>query len=71
MTTRFLRLPEVKFRTGLSRSTIYQMISENRFPRPTPLGARSVGWLDQQISTWIENTINKNPSIPAKKGGEK
>ena len=37
---RFLRLPEVQGRTGLSRSTIYVRLSEGRFPRPVSLGAR-------------------------------
>ena len=30
---RFLRLPEVMARTGLSRSTIYVRLDEERFPR--------------------------------------
>jgi predicted DNA-binding transcriptional regulator AlpA len=37
---RFLRLPEVLERTGLSRSTIYVRLAEGRFPRPA--GARPV-----------------------------
>ena len=31
------RLPAVKARTGLSRSTIYLRIAEGTFPRPIPL----------------------------------
>lgn len=41
---RFLRLPEVKALTGMSRSTIYLYISEGRFPCPVRLGARMVAW---------------------------
>ena len=36
---RILRLPLVRERTGLSRSSIYLRISEGRFPRPVSLGA--------------------------------
>ena len=34
---RFVRLPEVKQLTGLSRSTLYRLISEDRFPASVPL----------------------------------
>jgi predicted DNA-binding transcriptional regulator AlpA len=36
---RFLRLPEVVNRIGLSRSSIYRGISEKTFPAPYVLGA--------------------------------
>ena len=45
---RILRLQEVKFRTGLSRSSIYLAIKNNLFPRPVNLGIRSVGLFFEQ-----------------------
>ncbi len=57
-TTRILRLPNVKSRTGLSRSTIYALIKDKRFPKYINLGARSVGWLESEIEAWIESRIN-------------
>ena len=36
---RFLRLPEVVSRIGLSRSSIYRQIAEKTFPKPYVLGA--------------------------------
>lgn len=56
---KFLRLSDVKERTGLSRSTIYLNISKNIFPRPISLGARCVGWLESEIDAWIQNRIEK------------
>lgn len=50
---KFLRLPEVKTRTGLSRSTIYALMGQDRFPRLVPLGMRCVGWLESEIDAWI------------------
>ena len=38
MDARMLRRPEVETRTGLSRSTIYAMISEGTFPKPIRSG---------------------------------
>ena len=52
-----LRLPDVKLRTGLSRSTIYSRMSEGAFPRPIPLGGRSVGWLEPEVRDWIAHKL--------------
>ena len=54
---RFLRLPEVLARTGLSRSTIYVRLEQGRFPRPVSLGDRAVGWVESEIDEWISNRI--------------
>ena len=55
--TRFLRLPEVQGRTGLSRSTIYVRLAQGRFPRPVSLGARAVGWVEAEVDGWIRERI--------------
>ena len=52
-----LRLPAVKARTGLSRSTIYLRISKGQFPRPISLGGRAVGWNSVEINDWINQQI--------------
>ncbi len=52
-----LRLPIVKDRTGLSRSTIYLKISNGTFPKQIKLGERAVGWLDSDIEQWIDEKI--------------
>lgn len=52
-----LRLPEVKARCGLSRSAIYQQISERRFPLPVAISARSVGWVEAEVDSWIAHQI--------------
>jgi prophage regulatory protein len=57
MATNILRLPTVKARTGLSRSTIYLRISEGRFPRPVSLGSRAVGWIETEINDWLAERI--------------
>ena len=55
-----LRLPEVKSRTGLPRSTIYLRISQGTFPLPISLGARSVGWIASEIEEWISHRITQS-----------
>ena len=51
---RFLRVPDVLARIGVSRSTLYQWLSEGRFPPSIPLGPRSVAWLERDVTEWIE-----------------
>jgi len=57
MSHRILRLPAVKERVGLSRSTVYLKISKGEFPRPISLGDRAVGWLDEDINSWLSKKI--------------
>ena len=54
---RFIKLPQVINITGLSRSSIYLAISEGRFPTQINLGARSIGFLESEIITWMEHQI--------------
>ena len=51
----FLRLKAVMAKTGLSRSSLYEMIAEGRFPRQVPLSERRVGWRVSEVQRWIDN----------------
>ena len=55
--TRFLRLPEVMARTGLSRSTIYLRVAAGCFPQPVSLGGRAVGWIEAEVDEWVRERI--------------
>lgn len=50
---RIIRLKQVTDCTGLARSTIYKYIAECTFPKPVPLGERSVGWVEKEVHDWI------------------
>ena len=54
------RLPEVMARTGLSRSTIYNLVSKGKFPSQINLGPRAVGWVESEIVDWIEERIDES-----------
>jgi prophage regulatory protein len=56
------RLPDVIGQTGLSRSTLYELIRRGDFPRQIRLGPRAVGWVDSDIDDWIRRRIEiSNP----------
>jgi prophage regulatory protein len=52
-----LRRPQVEQRTGLPRSSLYEYIKDGRFPRPVRLGPRAVGWLESEVSDWINTRV--------------
>ena len=56
---RILRRKEVEEKTGLARSTIYSWMKreEGAFPKPIRLGARSVGWLEEEIDAWLDERL--------------
>ncbi len=60
-----LRLPSVKSRTGMSRSSIYNAVKEGTFPRQINLGPRAVGWLESSIDAWIQGRIELSSKVAA------
>jgi len=57
MTHTILRLPQVKIRVGLSRSSIYLAVSQGTFPKPVSLGVRAVGWLESEVDAWLSQRV--------------
>ena len=54
----FIRLPQVKELTCLSKSSIYRLIEEGDFPKQIPLGARSVVWVKSHVEDWCSQKVN-------------
>lgn len=52
---KIIRLKTVLGRTGLSRSTIYRMITSGSFPRQRRIGIQATGWYQSDIEEWISN----------------
>ena len=64
-----LRFPNVKARTGLSRSTIYLRISRGTFPAPVSLAGRPVGWIAAEVNAWLTVRIAQRWLIRARGTG--
>lgn len=52
---KMLRRKAVEDKTGLSRSTIYAMMSDGKFPRPYRIGRRAVAWKESDLIEWLES----------------
>jgi len=52
-----MRLPTVKGRVGLGRTSIYEKIKEGNFLKPVRIGDRMVAWDSEAIDSWIEKQI--------------
>jgi prophage regulatory protein len=53
----FVRLPDVKAVTGLSKSSLYALIRANNFPAPVRLGPRTVAWVRSEIKQWAAERV--------------
>lgn len=52
---KILKLPQVIEATGLSKSTIYVLISRGEFPAQIKLSERASGWLESDVDEWIDS----------------
>lgn len=55
----FMRLPEVKAATGLSKSSIYALGRAKLFPEPVPLGLRMVAWVRSEVQAWAAERVRQ------------
>ena len=60
MADRHLRRPAVQELTGLSRSTIYELMAKGAFPRPIRLTAKAVAWPESAIANWLAQRPTSN-----------
>jgi prophage regulatory protein len=55
---RILPIEEVFNRTGLRRTSIYDLVKRGLFPPPVSLGAvRRVGFVESEVNAWISDRI--------------
>ena len=53
-------LSVVSNKTGISRSLIYRLMDEGRFPRSVPIaGTRRRGWNSHRVQEWINHQLSK------------
>jgi prophage regulatory protein len=53
----FMRLAQVLQETGLSKSTVYDLVKKGEFPSGIRLAEKAVGWVDTEVKAWQEERI--------------
>ena len=53
MPDRFIREPEVRRTTGLSRTTRWRLERAGRFPSRRRISANAVAWLESEVQDWL------------------
>lgn len=61
---RIIRLKEVMTMTGLSRSTLYNLLAEEKFPKSVSLGDRARGFVLSEVEDWIRERIAERDVCP-------
>lgn len=58
---RLIRIGGVIHLTGISKSYIYQLVSQNLFPKSIQLipGGSSVAWIEGEVLNWIDERIQE------------
>ena len=56
---KIIKLRAVIELTGLSRSTIYDYMSRDMFPKQIRLGENSVAWLESEVVEWLDEKIKQ------------
>ncbi|MBQ0759451.1 MAG: AlpA family phage regulatory protein [Zhongshania sp.] len=58
-----LRRKQVEARTGLPRSSLYALISANKFPKPIILSGRTVAWVESSVDQWVAERIAASKEV--------
>ncbi|QQQ15648.1 MULTISPECIES: helix-turn-helix transcriptional regulator [Aeromonas] len=54
---RFIRVREAVARTGLSKSSIYDLMAQGRFPQTIRLGGRTVAFIESEVDAWMAQRV--------------
>jgi prophage regulatory protein len=54
---RFIRMPDLRQKVGLSKSQIYKLIQQEEFPEPVKLGRKVSVWVDSEVEEWMSSKL--------------
>jgi len=61
---RLLTVAEIRQRFGLSKSTTYLYVRDNRFPAPVKIGTSS-RWLESEVVAWLAERVRERDAKAA------
>lgn len=57
--TKLIRLQSVLDRTGLSRSTCYELMQAGKFCVPVKIGPRAIAFSETEVEAWINARLSE------------
>ena len=66
---RLLTLRDVMAATALSRSAVYALMAESRFPKPIRIGSRAVRWVEREVLDFIASRPRAGSDRPPRSQG--
>ncbi|MCY4030016.1 MAG: AlpA family phage regulatory protein [Acidobacteria bacterium] len=66
---RLLTLRDVTAATALSRSAVYALMAESRFPKPIRIGSRAVRWVESEVLDFITSRPRAGSDRPPRSQG--
>ncbi|KAF3999192.1 helix-turn-helix transcriptional regulator [Glaciimonas immobilis] len=58
MSYSILRVKDVIAKTGIKRTNLYRQVKAKTFPAPINLGAKAIGWIENEVDAWIESRMD-------------
>lgn len=68
---RLLSFDELKSKVALSRSSIWRLERQGKFPERRKISTNRVGWIEQEVDQWIEARTHVRTSPEKVIGGGK
>ena len=66
---RLLTLRDVTAVTALSRSAVYALMAESRFPKPIRIGTCAIRWVEQEVLDFIASRPRAGSERPPRSQG--
>ena len=54
----FIRLPAVLQKVGMSKSFVYDLITQDKFPKPVKVSSRISCWVAAEVEQWVQERID-------------
>ena len=54
----FIRLPAVLQKVGMSKSFVYDLITQDKFPKPVKVSFRISCWVAAEVDQWVQERID-------------
>ena len=54
----FIRLPAVLQKVGMSKSFVYDLITQDKFPKPVKVSSRISCWVAAEVEQWVQEQID-------------